>query len=128
MRVAIFTDNDFRKVNGVTTTLRAVLAHAPGHVHARIYTCESADVDRPGYLALRARGIGTVVVTLDAAAFERVLRAERERAGEVLPPIDPVAEEQRAQRSRALRHALSEYELKVHTVAPGQILAEALVG
>jgi uncharacterized protein (DUF58 family) len=78
--------------------------------------------------ALRARGIGTVVVTLDAAAFERVLRAERERAGETLPPIDPAAEEQRAQRVRALRHALSEYELKVHTVAPGQSLAEALVG
>ena len=27
--VAVFTDNDFDKVNGVTTTLRAVLAHAP---------------------------------------------------------------------------------------------------
>ena len=27
MNVAIFTDNDFDKVNGVTTTLRAVLAH-----------------------------------------------------------------------------------------------------
>ena len=29
MNVAIFTDNDFDKVNGVTTTLRAVLEHAP---------------------------------------------------------------------------------------------------
>src|SRR6266849_106252 len=29
MNVAIFTDNDFGKVNGVTTALRAVLDHAP---------------------------------------------------------------------------------------------------
>ena len=28
MRVAIFTDNDFDKINGVTTTLTAVLEHA----------------------------------------------------------------------------------------------------
>ena len=31
-----------------------------------------------------------------------------------LAPLDPAAEEQRAQRARALRHALSEYEIKVH--------------
>jgi hypothetical protein len=78
--------------------------------------------------ALRSRGITTVVVTVDAAAFDRVARAERERLGETLPDLDPAAEEARAQRSRALRHALSEYELKVHTVLPGQALAEALVG
>jgi hypothetical protein len=75
---------------------------------------------------LRGRGIATVVVSVDAAAFERVDRAERERTGEVLPPADPLAEEQRAQRARALRHALSEFELKVHTVLPGQSLGEAL--
>jgi uncharacterized protein (DUF58 family) len=78
--------------------------------------------------ALRSRGIGTVVVTLDAAAFDRVARAERERAGETVPPLDPAVEEQRAQRTRALKHALAEYELRVHTVLPGQALAEALVG
>ncbi len=32
------------------------------------------------------------------------------------------AEESSAQRARALRHALSEYEIKVHTVLPGQAL------
>jgi uncharacterized protein (DUF58 family) len=78
--------------------------------------------------SLRGRGIGTVVVTLDAAAFDRVARAERQRLGESLPELDPVIEEQRAQRSRALRHALTEYELKIHTVLPGQALGEALVG
>ena len=78
--------------------------------------------------SLRGRGIGTVVVTLDAAAFDRVARAERQRLGESLPDIDPAIEEQRAQRSRALRHALTEYELKIHNVLPGQALGEALVG
>src|SRR6476659_7979954 len=64
--------------------------------------------------SLRGRGIRTVVVTLDSAAFDRVARAERERAGETVPPLDPALEEQRAQRTRALRQALAEYELKVH--------------
>ena len=76
--------------------------------------------------ALRSRGITTVVVSVDAAAFDRVTRAERERSGESLAPVDPAVEESRAQRSRALRHALAEYELRVHTVLPGQALAEAL--
>jgi uncharacterized protein (DUF58 family) len=78
--------------------------------------------------SLRTRGIATVVVAIDAPAYDRVARTERERAGEILPPIDPAVEEQRAQRARALRHALSEYEMKVHTVLPGQALGEALVG
>jgi uncharacterized protein (DUF58 family) len=77
--------------------------------------------------ALRGRGIATVVVAVDAAAFDRVDRAERKRLGEEVE-VDPTADELRAQRSRALRHALAEYELKVHTVLPGQALAEALIG
>jgi hypothetical protein len=76
--------------------------------------------------SLRSRGIATVVVTLDAPAFDRVARAERERMGEQLPAIDPAVEEGRAQRTRALRHALAEYEMRIHTVMPGQALAEAL--
>jgi uncharacterized protein (DUF58 family) len=78
--------------------------------------------------SLRTRGIATVVVAIDGPAFDRVARAEREREGETLAPIDPTVTEQRAQRARALRHALSEYEMKVHTVLPGQALGEALVG
>ena len=78
--------------------------------------------------SLRTRGIATVVVAIDAPAYDRVARTDRERAGEILSPIDPAVEEQRAQRARALRHALSEYEMKVHTVLPGQALGEALVG
>lgn len=58
VRVAVFTDNDFRKVNGVTTTLRALLAHAPADIRPRIYTCEPRDVDRPGYYAAGTLGVG----------------------------------------------------------------------
>jgi glycosyltransferase involved in cell wall biosynthesis len=58
MKVAIFTDNDFTKVNGLTTTLRAVLAHAPDSLDLRVYTCETDGTDSDEYLALPARGMG----------------------------------------------------------------------
>src|SRR5262249_40911158 len=57
MNVAIFTDNDFDKVNGVTTTLSAALDHAPPGMHLRIYTAATLGVDDPHYLALRAVGM-----------------------------------------------------------------------
>ena len=55
MKVAIFTDNDFSKVNGVTTTLRAVLTHAPADIQPRVYTCESKNVQEPQYFAVGTR-------------------------------------------------------------------------
>lgn len=58
MRVAIFTDNDFGKVNGVTTTLNAVLRWRPADIEPRVYTAADAGVDRPDYLALRSVGFG----------------------------------------------------------------------
>jgi glycosyltransferase involved in cell wall biosynthesis len=58
MKVAIFTDNDFGKVNGVTTTLRAVLDHAPDTLDIRVYTCETEGIETPDYLGLSARGCG----------------------------------------------------------------------
>jgi len=58
MKVAIFTDNDFTKVNGVTTTLRAVLRHAPADIQPRVYTCESKNVQEPQYFAVGAWGMG----------------------------------------------------------------------
>jgi glycosyltransferase involved in cell wall biosynthesis len=57
MRVAIFTDNDFGKVNGVTTTLKAVLRETPADISPRIYTAADVGVDRDDYLALRSFGI-----------------------------------------------------------------------
>jgi Glycosyl transferases group 1 len=58
MNVGLFTDNDFSKTNGVTTTLRAVLRHLPGDVAARVYTADDVGADEPDYLSLRAAGIG----------------------------------------------------------------------
>src|SRR5690349_5006 len=57
MRVAIYTDNDFGKVNGVTTTLQAVLRWHPSDIEPRIYTSADVGVDRPDYLALRSIGM-----------------------------------------------------------------------
>ncbi|MFL5680726.1 MAG: DUF58 domain-containing protein [Chloroflexota bacterium] len=76
---------------------------------------------------LRSRGVGSVAITLDAAAFDRVAADDDQRlAG--LPPYEPdaAAEAARAQRVRALRHALAEYELRTYTVTPGRTLGEVL--
>lgn len=79
--------------------------------------------------ALRSRGVGCVAVTLDVAAFERWARDEdRRRAGLPLEEPDPAADAARAQRARALRHALSEFDVTVHTVVPGVALGGVLVG
>jgi glycosyltransferase involved in cell wall biosynthesis len=56
VRVAIFTDNDFEKVNGVTTTLSAVLRYAPPGIRPRVYTASRHASDEPRYLALRSPG------------------------------------------------------------------------
>jgi glycosyltransferase involved in cell wall biosynthesis len=58
MRVAVFTDNDFDKVNGVTTTLRAVLKYTPSGIQPRIYTASDLAIDTPEYMALKSIGIG----------------------------------------------------------------------
>jgi uncharacterized protein (DUF58 family) len=78
--------------------------------------------------ALRARGVGCVVVSVDAnafAAYERNVRAAA--TGTPVQP-DPEADEAAAKRARALRHALSEYELKAYTVGPARPLGEVLAG
>ena len=58
LRVAVFTDNDFAKVNGVTTTLSALLRHAPAGVEPCVYTHADRAEERPGYVALSAPGVG----------------------------------------------------------------------
>jgi uncharacterized protein (DUF58 family) len=67
--------------------------------------------------SLRGRGVSTVVVLLDAPAFERLegvpLPAEREDAN--------------LRAFRAIRHGLAEYDLPVVSVVPGRALAEQLV-
>jgi uncharacterized protein (DUF58 family) len=78
--------------------------------------------------ALRARGVGCVVVTLDANAFAEVEAAARAEADGRRPVSDPVAVEANAKRARALRHALAEYELRAYTIVPGRPLGEVLAG
>jgi uncharacterized protein (DUF58 family) len=78
---------------------------------------------------MRSRGVACVAVTVDAAAYARIADAERARqTGQRIEPPDPAAEELRAKRARALRHALAEYELPNHHVTPGRPLGEILVG
>jgi uncharacterized protein (DUF58 family) len=82
---------------------------------------------------LRARGVGCVAVTVDAAAYERVAvdrSPETGRpagAGEPVTADDAGTEPSRAQRARALRHTLAEYELRSVMVTPGRPLGELLV-
>ena len=51
MNVAIFTDNDFDKVNGVTTAVSRGSGSAPAGIHLRVYTAASLPVETDSYLA-----------------------------------------------------------------------------
>jgi glycosyltransferase involved in cell wall biosynthesis len=95
MRVAIFTDNDFEKVNGVTTTLRAVLEHAPDDIDVRVYTCDGEGLETPDYLALPAFGFGI--------PFYREMKI-------YAPPL-----------RRILRHAVADGIDLVHLTTPGPV-------
>ena len=76
--------------------------------------------------SLRSHGVTCVVVTLDAAAYERVEKEARAEAiGELYEP-DEEAVELAAKRARALRHALAEYELRSFVITPGRALGEIL--
>jgi hypothetical protein len=78
--------------------------------------------------ALRARGVGCVVVTLDAAAYAQHAAEARAAVTGGAVAVDPVAAEAAAKRTRALRHALAEYELRWYTIVPERPLGELLVG
>jgi uncharacterized protein (DUF58 family) len=113
-----------------TTPLAEALVNAAGRLRrgmTAIVITSSVDASwvRP-IAALRTRGIGSVVVTVDAAAADELARAERRRVGEHVSEPDPTTSEHRAQRARALRHALAEYELRVHALSPGRSIAEVL--
>ena len=79
--------------------------------------------------ALRARGVGCVVVTFDVSAFLHLARAEElQSLGLPVEAPDPAALAEVARKTRALRHALSEFDVAVHTVGPVRPLGEQLVG
>ena len=76
--------------------------------------------------SLRARGVGCVVVRLDAGAYARHADAIRAAAAGRTPDADPEEDEAIAKRGRAIRHALAEYELTAYTITPGRPLGEVL--
>ena len=57
MNVAIFTDNDFGKVNGVTTTLTAALDCVPAGMQLRVYTAAALPVETTDYLAVKSMAV-----------------------------------------------------------------------
>ena len=77
---------------------------------------------------LRSRGVGCVAVTLEADAFARYEAEDGDPAPDRLaaaPPADDL--QARAQRARALRHTLAEYEMPTMTITPNRPLGEVLV-
>ena len=76
--------------------------------------------------ALRTRGVACVVVTLDAAAYERAADRRPRSPRKASRPPPTAADEEAAKRARALRHALAEYELPSYVVTPGRPLGEIL--
>jgi glycosyltransferase involved in cell wall biosynthesis len=100
MNVAIFTDNDFGKVNGVTTTLAAALEHAPDDLNVRVYTCDEIGAETGDYLSLAAFGAGI--------PFYREMKM-------YLPPS-----------RKFLRHAMTDAIEVVHLTTPGPVGLAAL--
>jgi uncharacterized protein (DUF58 family) len=73
--------------------------------------------------ALRGRGVACVVLSLDAATYERMHGGP---GGQPAGAPTPEVEEETAKRARALRHALAEYELTSYSITPGRPLGEIL--
>jgi uncharacterized protein (DUF58 family) len=92
----------------------------------------TASLDREWIKALstlRTRGVTSVVILLDVPEFEKDERIERARvAGLTAAAPEASSEPSSAQQLRALRHALAEFDIRVHLVGPTTPLAGALVG
>jgi uncharacterized protein (DUF58 family) len=76
--------------------------------------------------ALRARGVACVVLSLDAAAYDRAANPPPADTLEGGPVRPPEIDEETAKRARALRHAMAEYELTSYSITPGRPLGEIL--
>jgi uncharacterized protein (DUF58 family) len=76
--------------------------------------------------SLRTRGVACVVLTVDAAAYDRAANPPPAVTVEGGPERRPDHGEESAKRARALRHALAEYELTSYSVMPGRPLGEIL--
>ena len=99
-----------------TTPLDEVLVTGVGRLRRGMTAVVVTATQDPRFIrplaTLRSRGVGVVVVTLDQAQFD--------------PPVEHEAAGALRQRSRALRHALAEYELPTYAVGPGRPLGEVL--
>jgi glycosyltransferase involved in cell wall biosynthesis len=87
MRVAVFTDADFDRPNSATTTLAALLRHAPPDVRPRIYTLSDLDVDEPEYLALRSPGVPLQIEGWSPMHVPRIRELERRLASDDIRAI-----------------------------------------
>jgi len=68
-------------------------------------------------------------VSFDVGAFDRFARDEDlRRHGKPAEPEDPELTASRKQAARALRHALAEFDVTMHTVVPSRPLGELLAG
>jgi uncharacterized protein (DUF58 family) len=78
---------------------------------------------------LRSRGVACVVVSFDVGAYARYETDHQARLLG-LPAVDPDPDStaERRQQERALRHALAEFDITLHTVTPARPLGELLVG
>lgn len=118
--------------DGATPLSEALLATIPRIRRGMTVVVISPSLDlgwvRP-LAALRSRGVGCVAMTFDIGAFEQWARDEDRRLAGLPPaPPDSGTEAALAQRVRGLRHALSEFDVAVHRLAPGVTLGELLVG
>ncbi len=87
MRIAIFTDNDFDRVNGVTTTLNAVLSHASPDMHVRVFGTAEVSVDAPSYRALASVGVTCPwyrEMRIDWPRWRAIIRALRDERVDVV--------------------------------------------
>jgi uncharacterized protein (DUF58 family) len=118
--------------DGTTPLSEAIVATVPRIRRGMTAVVITPSLDREWVKplsVLRSRGVGCVVVTFDLEAFAGHARDE-ELGASGPPPAAPALETSAdvARRTRALRHALSEFEVAVYEVAPGQALGAVLVG
>ena len=82
-RIALFTDTGAGRPNGVTTTLDAVIRHAPPDLDPHVYTLPASDHSAPGYTALASQripipfGNGAQIHAPRLAAMSRCLSRDR---------------------------------------------------
>ena len=112
--------------DGTTSLDEAIVAGLPRIRRGMTVIVVTASTERDWIrplATLRGRGIGCVVVLVDAGACERAGLLARAGA---LGAVPPTADEAAATRVRAIRHALAEYDLPVHIVEPRAPLAAQL--